>query len=387
MQYDVDSRALREFREAAATLVNPELEEWKSQGGKVIGCMYHFVPEELITAAGLLPYRMRATGSTGTELSESRFTQVNCSFVRHLFDSGMRRDQSFLDGVVSVNNCDHIRRLYDNWRAKIPAPYMHFLVFPKKSGPEQVEAYRNELAAFRKSLEEHFEVEITEEKLQGAIKLHNETRRLQRQLYDLRKSDAPPITGADALAVMVAGTCIPRERYNSLLRELIEERGQAEGHKGHVARLMVVGGEIDDPGFLKAIESQNGLVVADLLGYGYRSCMKDVSTESDPLTALARYQVMDRPADPRIFGRSTQERDEYLSKLVEEFSIDGIISVRLMQCDHWGFEQVNLSKYLKKRRIPHLALETEYVPGGVGQIKTRVQAFLESITEARNAGN
>jgi benzoyl-CoA reductase/2-hydroxyglutaryl-CoA dehydratase subunit BcrC/BadD/HgdB len=384
MQNDLQSGALQEFKEAAACLTNPAQEEWKSQGGKVIGCMYHFIPEELITAAGAMPYRMRATGSTGTELAEARFTQVNCTFVRHLFDSGMRGNQSFLDGVVSANNCDHVRRLYDNWQAKLPAPYMHFLVFPKKSGPEQVDMYRDQLVSFKESLEAHLGVDITDQKLRTAIELHNETRRLQRQLYELRRRAAPPIAGADALAVMVAGTCIPRERYNSLLRQLVAECAEAPGVGGHAARLMVVAGEIDDPGFIEAIESQNGLVVADMLGYGYRACAKDVSAEGDLLTALARYQVVERPADPRIFGRTTQERDEYLARLVEESAVEGVISVRLMQCDHWGFEQVNLGKYLRKKRIPHLALEIEYVLGGVGQIKTRVQAFLESITEARD---
>ena len=381
----VDSSALREFRAAAATLVNPSLQEWKDQGGKVVGCMYHFIPEEIITAAGLLPYRMRATGSTGTELAESRFTQVNCTFVRHLFDSGMRCDQDFLDGVVSVNNCDHVRRLYDNWKAAIPASYMHFMVFPKKSGSEQVEAYRHELAGFKSSLEEHFQVQITDEKLRAAIQLHNQIRGLQRRLYDLRRSDASPITGADVLAVMVAGTCMPMERYNSLLRQLLEECGRAEGPRDHVARLMVMGGEIDDPGLIEAFESERGLVVVDSLGYGYRSCAKDVAVDGDPLTALARYQVMERPADPRLFGRTTEERDEYLSSLIEPFRVEGVIAVRLLQCDHWGFEQSNLAKYFRKRQIPYLALEIEYVLSGVGQIKTRVQAFLERITEARNA--
>lgn len=384
MRSDLRSEALQELKQAAASLTNPALEEWKGRGGKVIGCMYHFIPEELITAAGAMPYRMRATGSTGTELSEARFTQVNCTFVRHLFDSGMRGDQGFLDGVVSANNCDHVRRLYDNWVAKIPAPYSHFLVFPKKSGPEQVEAYHGQLVAFKESLEEHLGVEITNDKLRAAIELHNETRRLQRQLYELRRSGAPPITGADALAVMVAGTCMPKERYNGLLKQLLAESAEGPGGTGQVARLMVVGGEIDDPAFIQAIESQGGLVVTDVLGYGFRACAKDVSTEGDLLTALARYQVMERPADPRIFGRTTEERDLYIARQAEEFGVEGVISVRLTQCDHWGFEQANLTKYLKKKHIPHLALEVEYVLGGLGQLKTRVQAFQESIVGARD---
>lgn len=382
---DIGTDPLMELRQAATALTNTALQEWKGRGGKVIGCMYHFIPEELITAAGLLPYRMRATGSIGTELSESRFTQVNCTFVRHLFDSGMRGDQRFLDGVVSVNNCDHIRRLYDNWKAVMPAPYMHFMVFPKKSGPEQVEAYRRELASFKDSLEKHFGVEITDESLREAIALHNETRELQRQLYDFGKSDAPSVNGADTLAVMVAGTCMPTKRYNTLLRQLLDECGRTEGQGDHAARLMVVGGELDDPGLIEVFESERGLVVIDSLGYGYRSCARDVDVNGDPLTALARYQVMERPADPRLFGRSTTERNEYLSDLIETYAVEGVISVRLLQCDHWGFEQSNLAKYFKKRGIPYLPLETEYVLSGAGQMKTRVQAFLERITEARNA--
>ncbi len=141
---------------------------------------------------------------------------------------------------------------------------------------------------------------------------------------------------------------------------------------------MLIGGEMDDPEFVEAIESQGGLVVADSLGYGSRSIWKDVDTDGDPLTALARYQVMERPADPRIFG-TTFERSDYVKKVAEEFNADGVVSVRLLQCDHWGFEQVNLSKYLKKNNLPHLALEIEYILGSVGQLKTRVQAFLESI--------
>lgn len=377
---NLTSRVLREFQDAAEGLVNPPLQEWKNRGGKVIGCMYHFIPEEIVTAAGLLPFRMRATGSNGTEMSESCFTHVNCSFVRHLFDSAMRGNQGFLDGVVTVNNCDHIRRLYDNWKNKIKTPYMHFLSFPKKSGTEQVEAYRTELVRFKASLEERFKVEITDERLRDAITLHNETRHLQRKLYDLRKSDTPPITGAETLAVMVAGTCMPRVHYNSLLKQFLAECRQAENKKNHTVRILLVGGEIDDPQLVEVIESQGGLVVADSLGYGSRSIWKDVNPDDDPLTALARYQVMERPADPRIFG-TTFARNDYVRHMAGEFTVDGVVSVRLPQCDHWGFEQVNLAKCLKKNHIPHLALEVEYMLGSTGQIRTRVQAFMESITE------
>jgi benzoyl-CoA reductase/2-hydroxyglutaryl-CoA dehydratase subunit BcrC/BadD/HgdB len=378
MDTRVRSMAMEELIAAAEIPFNPSLRRWKEQGGKVIGCFYHYLPEEIITAAGLLPYRMRATGSTGTELSESCFTQINCSFVRHLFDSAIRGHQGFVDGIVTVNNCDHIRRLFDNWKRKIRTPYMHFLVFPKKSGNEQIEVFRKELASLRMSLEEYFDVHITDERIEVAIKLHNETRRLQRKLYDLRKSNTPPVTGAETLAIMVAGTAMSREQYNSLLTQVLEDCSHAIGRKDHTSRIMLVGGEIDDPRLVEVIESQGALVVTDSLGYGSRSMWNDVSADGDPLTALARYQLMERPPDPRIYGTSFA-RNEYVKKVARDFNVDGVISVRLPQCDLWGLEQVNLVKYLKRNRLPHLALETEYILGSAGQLRTRVQAFLESI--------
>lgn len=138
MRSKLESKAFLALEKAASNLLNPALQEWKNPGGKVIGCMYHFIPEEIISAAGMVPYRMKAIDSTGCELSESCFTQVNCTYVRHLFDTGMRGQQRFLDGVVTVNNCDHIRRLYDNWKSKIKTPYMHFLSFPKKEGKNRL---------------------------------------------------------------------------------------------------------------------------------------------------------------------------------------------------------------------------------------------------------
>jgi benzoyl-CoA reductase/2-hydroxyglutaryl-CoA dehydratase subunit BcrC/BadD/HgdB len=379
-----ESKALRELRDAAKSLMNPMLQEWKDSGKKIIGCLYHYIPEEIITAAGLLPYRMRATGSKGTELSELSFTQINCSFVRHLFDSGMRGELSFLDGVVAVNNCDHLRRFFENWQSKIKTPYMHFMNLPKKRGKEQAELYRKELAAFKDSLEKAFGVEITNAKLIKAIKLHNETRSLQRSLYNLRKKKNPPVSGADVHAVMVAAESVPKETYNSLLRGLLTELKDAEGICDYSERIMVVGGEIDDPEFIEVIESQGCLVVADSLGYGYRSCSEDVRTEGDPLTNLADYQVLERTACPRLFG-TTFDRNASVKQIAEDFNADGVISVRLPLCDEWSFEQVNLIKYLKENNIPHLPMDIEYILSNTGQIKTRTQAFLETITSAKHA--
>ena len=374
---------LDKLKQAANTLCNSEVQEWKQQGGKVVGYFYSFIPEEIITASSLLPFRLRATGSTGTELSDARLSQINCSFVRHCLNSALQGDMDFIDGVVAFNQCDQVHRLYEHWVAKVKTPFAYYLNVPRKRGESQNEFYRKELLQFKKKLEEHFNVVITDEKLRDAIKLHNETRCLQRGLYNLKKKKNPPLTGAETLAIMVAGTAMPKERYNRLLKELLEEIGDSEGRNTPTARLMLIGAENDNPELVEAIESLGGLIVTDALSFGTRAMWNDVVETGDPLSALVGYYLEERPACPRIFGTGS-ERYAFLEKTATDFDVDGIISVRRPFCDMWGFEQVTISKFLKKEHLPHLKLETEYVLSSVGQIKTRVQAFLETIKEVQS---
>lgn len=371
-----NSQILDEFKEATLSLTNPALEEWKKNGGKIIGCMYHYIPEELITAAGMMPYRMRATGSKGTEYAEADFSLINCSFVRHLFDAGVRGELGFLDGIVSANHCDHLRRFFENWERKVKTPYMHFMPFPKKRGVEQADLFKTKLNDFKESLEIAFGVSITDEKLRDAIKLHNETRALQRELYTFRNN--PSISGADVHSIMVAASTMPKEVYNQKLKQLLNELKAAPEIKGEFARIMVVGGELDNPSFIEIIESQGSVVISDSLGYGYRACATDVQEAGDPLQNLANYHVLERPACPRLFG-TTFERNALVKDIAKSSHVDGVISVRLPQCDEWSFEQVNLIKYLKNEGIPHMALDIDYTVSSVGQIRTRAQAFIETL--------
>lgn len=368
------------FKQAASTLNNPEVQEWKRQGGKVVGYFYSYIPEEIATAAGLLPFKIRGTGSPGAQLADKYFSQNVCSFVRDTFELALKGELGFLDGVVTTNSCDHLRRIYDNWLTIENNPCFHFVHLPKKRGKEQTDLYYRELLQFKKSIEENFGVQITDDKLGDAIKLINEKRRLQREIYELKKKGNPPLTGAETLAIMVAGTAMPVTRYNQLLQELIAELGMSEDRKAPIARLMLVGGELDNPELIEILESQGGLVVTDALWYGTKAIWNNVAETGDPLSALASYYLEDRPVCPRLFG-TFSERFKYVKKMAEDYKADGIISVRLLLCDQWGFEQDDLAGFLKEEKIPYLRLETEYALGTTGQLKTRVQAFLETLRE------
>jgi len=379
LQTNVRSTALQAFSEAAQTIVSPEVQRWKNQGGKIMGYFCAAMPVEMITAAGFLPFRVRATGSTGTELSDAYFGNINCSFPRHAFNMALRGEYDFLDGVVIFNSCDHIRRLYDHWIRQMKTPFVKILSLPRKDEPAQVKWFRDELAILREHMQEHFRVEITDDKLREAIALHNASRRRQRDLYELRKTDKPPITGTEMLAVTVAGTAMPPIRYNQLLGELLEDVGRASGHSDYRARLMIVGGELDNPEFIRVIEGQGGLVVTDALCFGSRLIWRDVDQSvSDPLTALAQYYVADRPSCARMYTRYEQ-RVEYIKKMIRDFNVDGVVYVRLTFCELWGFEQYSLVNDFKQSNIPLLCMDREYTLTGVGQLRTRVQAFLETL--------
>ena len=229
METQIKSEAFQKFVAATTALMNPELQAWKDRGGKVVGFFCSTVPEEMFTAAGLMPFRMRGTGSTSTELSDAFFSSINCSFPRHTFNQALCGEYDFLDGLVCINSCDHVRRIYDNWIRNLKTPFVQVMSLPRKVQEPQVDWYYDELNILRGQLQEHFGVEITDACVKDAIRLHNEIRALQKQLYELRKGDKPPITGAETLAVMVAGTAMPRELYKELLQELLDELVQSEG--------------------------------------------------------------------------------------------------------------------------------------------------------------
>jgi benzoyl-CoA reductase subunit C len=373
------AKAFEEFREAAGAIMNPAVAEWKAQGGRVVGYFCSHVPTEVLTAAGLLPFRMRGTGSTGTELADAFFSNINCSFVRNTFNLALQGDYEFLDGLVCVSSCDHVRRVYDNWKRNLSTPFLRIISLPKKVEDAQVGWYRDEVAILREAVEKHFGVTISDERLREAIRLHNRTRRLQRELYELRKREAPPLTGAETLAVMVAGTAMPRQNYNQALEALLGRLRGANGQRDYRARLMIVGGELDDPGYLEVIEEQGGLVVTDAVCFGSKAMWNLVDEEaSDPGDALARYYIQEQPSCPRMHGDQPR-RAAFLLDMVRDFRVDGVVGERMMFCDLWCVEHYMNDLDLKEAGVPFIRLDREYNASAKGQLRTRIQAFLETM--------
>lgn len=140
---------------------------------------------------------------------------------------------------------------------------------------------------------------------------------------------------------------------------------------------MIVGSEYDDPAYTKIIEDLGGLVVTDALCFGSRYFWEPVETKKDLLGGLAK-SYLNRPSCPRMSDRVT-ERADFIREMTERFKVDGVVFQKIRYCDLWGGESIYLEKRLKELNISLLSIEREYRLSGVGQLKTRIQAFLERI--------
>jgi len=364
----------------AGRLDNDYVTEWKGTGRPVVGFFCAHAPEELLWAAGILPIRMRGTGSDETSHADQYLGSFNCSFVRHTLDLVMKGKLPFLDGLLVTNSCDHIRRLFEIFTAKEMARFCHYLDVPHLSTEASIERLTDQLRALKLALESFFGVSVSREAMADALKLYNRTRTLLGRVSALRSEDPPRATGSEALALSVASASMPRDRFNELLEQHLEElEGRDPGAPKARQRLLVMGGALDDPGFLEIIESLGADVVEDQLCWGTKSFHDLTDEEIDPIEAIARRMLGHMPCPRMLDGY--EKRLGNVLEAVERHKVDGVICERLKFCDLWGGEIEMLRRSLRdEAKIPLLVLERDYVTaGGVGQLRTRVQAFLETL--------
>lgn len=370
--------ALEKAKKYAASLNNPSIEAFKAQGGKVVGTFDPEVPFEIFEAAGLLPVGLRGTGATSTEYADKYFKQLTCDFTRSMFNELVRGQYDFLDGAVVYNCCDHMRRIDDNWKLLANPKNFHFLYIPKRWDASTYPRFWDEIKALIKSVEETYAVVVTPEKLRAAIVESNKTKALIRELYALRKDESVYIDGTEVMSVLTAGESMPRAEFNALLTELIAElKANGETVKPR-RRLMLLSGHANTPELLAALESQGALIVIDDASNGLRMSAADIREDGDPLEALCDYYFNIKTPMPRAFGTQDRRFDAYMS-LLDEYKADGVVSARITMCDLWAFEQYMLAELLCKKDVPSLELEINYLMDSVGQIRTRIQAFVENL--------
>lgn len=361
-------------------------QELKKTGKKIIGYLSALGPVEILTAAGVVPFRLKGNVSEAITKGDAFMETIVCPFVRNVFDSAVKGKFSFLDGMVLPHQCDSIDRTDDVWADTLQLPYWHYLNVPHVTDDPSIEFMKEILRLLVSSLERLTGNKITDDAIAQAVKAHNENRQLMRNLYGLRKSDPPMISGTEMMKVLVAAMSIPVDESSALIKSVTEEVKQRQMPAGGKAsRIMLIGDQIDDAAIIDAIEGTGARLVMDDLSIGSKMYWNDVDITPDPMQGIAeRYlRKLKLPTTFVSTGNTYQENMEarfgHMRQYIKEFKVDGAILFIYKYCDPYGFDVPAMKSFIESGGTPVLYLEDEYSTSTLARVKTRIEAFLEMI--------
>ena len=367
------------------------VKELKATGRKIMGYLCLYPPVEMMTALGLIPYRVFGDMRESVTEADRGLPVSFCPFVRSCLDLGIKGEYDFLDGMVVAHACDAIEKTAHVWELLVKHPYFHYIDIPSTTHRRAEEDFKGELETWGRTLEYFAGEELTPEKLREAISKHNQQRALVRELYELRQSEPPLISGAETLQVIKVLMSLPVEEGNDLLNEVIAEVKQHKVDQGKPAiRLLVWGSVIDDASFVEMMEEAGANVVIDDTCVGTRAYWQDVELTGDPLAGLAHHYLVGLKC-PRTFVEATEgelvkdhrqdleSRFGYLKDYIRGWNVKGAILQSAKYCDCHGFEVPEVKCYLDSLGLPNTYLEHDYTEGSLAPLRTRVEAFLEMI--------
>lgn len=351
--------------------------DWKKRtGGKVIGYFCTYTPEEVIYAAGMLP--VRVLGSHEPEdVSAPYIHSMWCPFSHDVLAQGLKGRYDYLDGIVMANSCMHMRQAFSAWREHVPSPFSFFVSMPSKVHSPRAKPYLvGELTDLKTSLEKLSGKAITDADLERAIGLVNKNRRLMKEIYELRKADKPPLTGIEAMYMVVSAQLTDKAAHSAELEKLLPELRQRKTARQPGTRLMLIGSENDDVTFVNLLESFDATVVIDESCTGSRYFWNEVIPDKDKLGAIAS-RYLDRPRCP-VKDWEARVRFDHILKLAKDYNVRGVVLYQQKFCDPHELDMVPLRKMLEENGFPCYMFELDItVP--VGQFRIRFEAFLEML--------
>jgi benzoyl-CoA reductase subunit C len=353
--------------------------KWKEDnGGKVLGYFCTYVPEEILYAAGVLPVRILGSHEP-QDVTEPHIFSMFCPFCRDCLAQGLKNRYNYLDGLMIAQSCLHIRQAYTSWIKHRPVEFEKFLCMPHKVQSKHSYAFlTEEYRVFKREVEEWTGNTIKDSDLDRAIKIYNENRRLMRSLYELRKRRNPPITGEEVMEVVLAMQMTDKAEHTKELKKLLERLKDYTPEREVGSRLMILGSEDDDTVFMNMVEKCGATFVIDDHCTGSRYFWNEVIPKSDPLAAIAARYIDRIPCPSKDWEE--RRRIPHILKLCKEWNVDGAIIMQQKFCDPHELDFVAIKKALEEAGIPTLFLEFD-VTVPVGQLKIRVEAFLEMIGE------
>lgn len=341
---------------------------------KKIGWFCSYVPEEMIIAAGCEPVRLKGEIEKGEAAGSSLLSNI-CPYVKTILESGLSNRFQHVEGIILTNSCDGMRRLYDLWTQYVQTPFLYMLEIPKNRDEHGIKYLAAQFLDLKTRMEEAFDLEISKDDLSKAISFTNDRRKMVMDLFEAQKEIPSPYQGSDLLAICMEEATRPKHETTESIKKLSEQSHASMDVDQRLPRIAVMGNIIDNPILFEMVERAGAQVVFFDTCNGLMHYTNPVQNCGDhPIEDLARRRLL-KPPCARMPGFGT--RIERLEQLIEDYAIEGIIYNNVKFCDYSLFETPQVEGFLRKRGLPFLVLENDYLWGDVERIKTRVEAFLE----------
>lgn len=363
-----------------------EIQEHKAKGGKVVGAFCVFVPEEIVRSAGGICIGLCSGIEIGAAQAEKVLPRNICPLIKSFMGFKLARVCPYFescDMVVGETTCDGKKKAFEILNDYVP---VHMMETPQMKREKDRALWRSEVQDFLARVEEFTGNKINTESLQHSIKEVNGKRKALMRLAELRKNNPAPISGKDSLLIEQIAMYDDVERFTLKVNELCEELEKRVNESKGVQepgalRIIITGTPMAIPNWKvpHIIESSGAVIVAEELCTGLRYFENTVPEESESVD-----QMVDAIAE-RYLGINcacftpNEGRMEKLVRLAKEYKADGIIHCSLAFCDPYLVEANRVENVLKEHGIPLLKIETDYGMEDSGQLKTRIEAFLEMI--------
>ncbi|MCE5206785.1 MAG: 2-hydroxyacyl-CoA dehydratase family protein [Chloroflexi bacterium] len=371
---------LKEFQKAASDPLDYARKLKKTSGRKIVGYVCSYVPEEIILAAGGHPVRLFGTREN-IGLADLHLQSYCCSLARGILEEGLSGKADALDGMIFPHTCDSIQRLSDIWRMNIPFGFHLDVILPVKLDTESARDYMMDvLKKFRADLGCALKADVTDPALEKAITTMNVIRQSIRSIYELRSLNPRLMPGEDLYTLVRASMIMDRERVAEMLLDTLAELQAQSGkvtEERPVKRLVLAGGICNQPDIYPMIEESGGAIVWDDFCTGARYFSRIIPEGANPLSRIAE-RLINRIVCPAKH-RDLDSRARHIIRMVKEQSAQGVVFLLLKFCDPHAFDYPYIRESLKEAGIPVMLMEINDPVSSGGQIKTRVEAFLEML--------
>ena len=385
-----DLKHLIYFEDLLQEANNELVRKGKEDGNLCLGYTCYFMPEVLLDLPGCFSVRLRAPKCTSPDMASYYMSGRTCHYGRSLLERALEGGFNFIDAQLATETCtvtcrfqEHLEYMDDvinNATFKTS-----FTDVPFKKNANSIDHYRKQLKIHVLDfLKDEFGVDTSDEAILKAIKINNEVNDIVRAIGDYRKLDNPTITGYEFSVITLVSMVCPKYLIVDKLRETLEElkTREPDDKPNFKIKVLLAGSENDDPDFIKLIEGCGALVVADRHCYGSLEARQHINIEEgdDPLTAVAKHYLLTSQCARFMEQQEMRHRKKVLADYADEYHADGIIVESNKFCEYWSFERMIDTIVLPRDfGYPVCSIEKEYINTASGQLRTRFQAFVESV--------